>query len=250
MSEVLREKEIIMSQVDGPNNLQSAIKAIAALGGDAIKVDTQNELSRLTSIFNSGMLNGKKLSDEDKMYIQGLIVESGQSLAQVNDTGKEVNNEPLAEQVSENSQKDAIVENFKALDKDGDLKVSAKEYTDSIVAEYMNSGELPAGYDNIADYLNAKFEEFKRFAGDDVSMNIDEFRSMFEARLNAAKEAKEMQKPPTETVNTQSTKESTPEKNADGRAINPDHPNTEALPNTPVEQAVSTPDKTKDGEEI
>ena len=73
---------------------------------------------------------------------------------------------------------------------------------------------------------------------------------MFEARLNAAKEAKEMQKPPTETVNPPSTKKSTPEKNADVRAINPDHPNTEALLNTPVQQAASTPDKTKDGKEI
>ncbi len=241
MSEVLREKEIIMP-IDGTNRVQGPTPQFVAPGGNTGKGDNRN----------SSIFSGEKPSDADRTYPQGWTVEADQS-APVNDTGKGINNEPLAGQVSENSQKDAIVENFKALDKDGDLKVSAKEYTDSIVAEYMNSGELPAGYDNIADYLDAKFEEFKRFAGDDVSMNIDEFRSMFEARLNAAKEAKEakeMQKPPTETVNPPSTKKSTPEKNADGRAINPDHPNTEALPNTPVQQAASTPDKTKDGEEI
>lgn len=246
--------------IDGSNNVSNLVKRIAAQGGNVKKIDTESEIFKLSSLLSSSSLVGADLSDNEKLYIKGLVLEAEKSLSNesaevtAKDNKTPENNEvPEEGKAAEKKQADGVIERFKALDKDGDLKVSAKEYTDSIVAEYMSSGELPAGYDNIADYLDAKFEEFKRFAGDDVSMNIDEFRSMFEARLNAAKEAKEakeMQKPPTETVNTPSTKESTPEKNADGRAINPDHPNTEALPNTPVQQAASTPDKTKDGEEI
>ena len=88
-------------------------------------------------------------------------------------------------------QTDETVDVFKKLDKDGDLKVSAQEYTDNIVAEYMNNGgELPLGYNNIADFIADKFAEFKQFAGDDNSMNIDEFRSMVEARLTGSEASK------------------------------------------------------------
>lgn len=81
--------------------------------------------------------------------------------------------------------KEDIVGKFKQLDKDGDLKVSAQEYTDNIVEEYVRNGhQLPTEYGNIAEFIEAKYAEFKNFAGGDVSMNIDEFRNMIEVRLN------------------------------------------------------------------
>lgn len=87
------------------------------------------------------------------------------------------------------------VTQFKKLDRDGDLKVSAQEYTDNIVEDYVSNGhQLPSEYNNIAEFIDAKYAEFKKFAGKDVSMNIDEFRSMLEARLSTIDSKKEASK--------------------------------------------------------
>lgn len=133
------------------------------------------------TIFNGQQSNKPDVIEESSGFgIKGLSIERS---GQTESTGS-----------SNASQQGAAVENsndpvtrFKQLDKDGDLKVSAQEYTDSIVEEYVNNGHaLPSQYDNIADFINDKFKEFKKFAGKDVSMNIDEFRAMLEARLSEA----------------------------------------------------------------
>ena len=81
------------------------------------------------------------------------------------------------------SDKDAV-EQFKKMDTDGDLKVSAQEYTDNIVNDYVKNGnQLPTKYSNVAEFINDKYKEFKQYAGADVSMNIDEFRNMIIGRL-------------------------------------------------------------------
>lgn len=81
------------------------------------------------------------------------------------------------------SDKDAV-EQFKKMDTDGDLKVSAQEYTDNIVNDYVKNGhQLPTKYSNVAEFINDKYKEFKQYAGEDVSMNIDEFRNMIIGRL-------------------------------------------------------------------
>ena len=156
----------------------------------------------------SSLLANPNMSQQEKNYLKGLAVEAENSLkdepvakppaeepagqpaaqqAASNEPQQPIEKPPVQEEVAQDNtpKTDTTVERFKALDKDGDLKVSAQEYTDDIVAEYMeNGGKLPNGYSNIADYINDKFEEFKQFAGDDISMNIDEFRNMVEDRLN------------------------------------------------------------------
>ena len=133
------------------------------------------------AIFNGQQSNKPDVIEESSGFgIKGLSIERS---GQTESTGS-----------SNASQQGAAVENsndpvtrFKQLDKDGDLKVSAQEYTDSIVEDYVSNGHaLPSQYDNIADFINDKFKEFKKFAGKDVSMNIDEFRAMVEARLSEA----------------------------------------------------------------
>ena len=87
---------------------------------------------------------------------------------------------------------DDPVSQFKKLDRDGDLKVSAQEYTDNIVEEYVKNGhQLPSGYDNIAEFINAKYAEFLQYAGEDASMNIDEFQNMLIGRLTGTNEPKQ-----------------------------------------------------------
>ena len=89
------------------------------------------------------------------------------------------------------------VSQFKKLDKDGDLKVSAQEYTDNIVEEYVKNGhQLPSQYDNIAEFINDKYQEFLQYAGEDASMNIDEFRNMLIGRLTSTNASKPEQNTP------------------------------------------------------
>ena len=89
------------------------------------------------------------------------------------------------------------VSQFKKLDKDEDLKVSAQEYTDNIVEEYVkNNHQLPSQYDNIAEFINDKYQEFLQYAGEDASMNIDEFRNMLIGRLTNINASKPEQNTP------------------------------------------------------
>ena len=96
------------------------------------------------------------------------------------------------------------VSQFKKLDKDEDLKVSAQEYTDNIVEEYVkNNHQLPSQYDNIAEFINDKYQEFLQYAGEDASMNIDEFRNMLIGRLtniNNASKSETSSTPPDEPL--------------------------------------------------
>lgn len=129
------------------------------------------------AIFNGQQTNKPDTFEENSGFgIKGLSIER---TGQTESTGNVYQHGAAVENP------DDPVTQFKKLDKDGDLKVSAQEYTDSIVEEYVSNGhQLPSGYDNIAEFINAKYEEFKKFAGKDVSMNIDEFRAMLEARLS------------------------------------------------------------------
>ena len=131
------------------------------------------------AIFNGQRTNKPGAFEENSGFgIKGLSIER---TGQTESTGNVYQHGAAVENP------DDPVTQFKKLDKDGDLKVSAQEYTDSIVEEYVSNGhQLPSGYDNIAEFINAKYEEFKKFAGKDVSMNIDEFRAMVEARLSEA----------------------------------------------------------------
>lgn len=131
------------------------------------------------AIFNGQQTNKPGAFEENSGFgIKGLSIER---TGQTESTGNVYQHGAAVENP------DDPVTQFKKLDKDGDLKVSAQEYTDSIVEDYVSNGHaLPSQYDNIADFINDKFEEFKKFAGEDVSMNIDEFRAMLEGRLSEA----------------------------------------------------------------
>lgn len=78
---------------------------------------------------------------------------------------------------------DNIVDRFKQLDKDGDLKVSADEYIKDFIQDCWENGYGANPGQNFADIIAEKYAEFKRFAGEDVSMNIDEFREMVLAQM-------------------------------------------------------------------
>ncbi len=86
------------------------------------------------------------------------------------------------------AQEDPVVKNFKSLDKDGDLKVSADEYIKAFVKDCLENGYGTNIGQNFADLIAEKYADFKKYAGDDVSMNIDEFRSMVEAPLSIVEE--------------------------------------------------------------
>lgn len=158
------------------------------------------DLKALTNSYNDLKQKGAKMPDGVQKKFEGAILNGQQTnkpgAFEENSgfgiKGLSIERTGQTESTGNVYQHGAAVENpddpvtqFKKLDKDGDLKVSAQEYTDSIVEEYVSNGhQLPSGYDNIAEFINAKYEEFKKFAGKDVSMNIDEFRAMLEARLS------------------------------------------------------------------
>lgn len=90
---------------------------------------------------------------------------------------------------------DPVVDRFKQLDRDGDLKVSADEYIKDFIEDCLKNGYGAIPGQNFADIINEKYAEFKKYAGDDVSMNIDEFRAMVEARMNEVKNSETQKKP-------------------------------------------------------
>lgn len=86
-------------------------------------------------------------------------------------------------QLDQKNTSDNIVDRFKQLDKDGDLKVSADEYIKDFIQDCLENGYGANPGQNFADIIAEKYAEFKRFAGEDVSMNIDEFREMVLAQM-------------------------------------------------------------------
>ena len=97
---------------------------------------------------------------------------------------------------------DNPVSQFIELDKNCDLKVSANEYIENIMTDYLNNGgQLPGEYADVGEFINAKYAEFKKFAGDDVSMNIDEFKYMLFARASQQRLEKMYDVEPLEALN-------------------------------------------------
>lgn len=86
-------------------------------------------------------------------------------------------------QLDQKNTSDNIVDRFKQLDKDGDLKVSADEFIKDFIQDCLENGYGANPGQNFADIIAGKYAEFKRFAGEDVSMNIDEFREMVLAQM-------------------------------------------------------------------
>lgn len=91
--------------------------------------------------------------------------------------------------------KDDVVERFKLLDKDGDLRVSADEYINDFIDDCRSNGYGAKPGQNFANIIAEKYEEFKKFASEDVSMNIDEFRDMVKQRLNSIGELPRTRRP-------------------------------------------------------
>ena len=76
----------------------------------------------------------------------------------------------------EKSLTEIALEEFKKLDLDGNLKVSEQEFIDNVINNYVTTrDEYGARPTNIADYIQDKAEQFRKHAGDDNSMNIDEY---------------------------------------------------------------------------
>ena len=127
---------------------------------------------------------------------------------------------------------DDPVSQFKKLDKDGDLKVSAQEYTDNIVEEYVKNGhQLPSGYDNIAEFINAKYTEFLQYAGEDASMNIDEFRNMLIGRLTSINNASKSETSSTPPDDSSYTSEEVPPLTPPDEPLAPEDTTTPKQPN-------------------
>lgn len=109
----------------------------------------------------------------------------------------------LAEAFVTSGSSDDPVSQFKEIDKDGDLKITDTEYYLHLVDKYITNNpglQMPADYNNIGDFITAQFEEFKQFAGEDCSMNIDEFRDMLDAHLEQARKHKEQHKRDVEEI--------------------------------------------------
>lgn len=77
---------------------------------------------------------------------------------------------------AEKALKKLVLREFKRLDLDGDLKVSKQEFIDDVINDYVKVrdkyGIIPS---NIEDYIKDKAEQFRKHAGDDEPMNIDEY---------------------------------------------------------------------------
>lgn len=83
---------------------------------------------------------------------------------------------PTGEGPKEVSLEQLALEEFKRLDLDGNLKVSKQEFIDDVINNYVNIrdnyGQRPS---DIAAYIQERAEAFTKHAGDDESMNIDEY---------------------------------------------------------------------------
>lgn len=124
------------------------------------------------------------------------------------------------------------VSQFKKLDKDEDLKVSAQEYTDNIVEEYVKNGhQLPSQYDNIAEFINDKYQEFLNYAGEDASMNIDEFRNMLIGRLTSINNASKSETSSTPPDDSSYTSEEVPPLTPPDEPLAPEDTTTPKQPN-------------------
>lgn len=152
----------------GPIDFNAKTTA-ANLNRGGIKNDTnpQNSKEKIGSIFN-GIRS-----------LQATVSGSYEGTVSHTEVGKNPEKHDYGVQT-----KDDVVERFKQLDKDGDLKVSADEYINDFIDDCRSNGYGAKPGQNFADIIAEKYEEFKKFAGEDVSMNIDEFRNMVEERLN------------------------------------------------------------------
>ena len=178
-----------------PNLQNTSDKTQTTIWDKAANAAGQN-IANGASAGTTAVAKTGSVSDDVEMGVQGFTVEH----TSTNYENGVASGTTTYQHGEQKTNEEDPVSQFKKLDKDEDLKVSAQEYTDNIVEEYVkNNHQLPSQYDNIAEFINDKYQEFLQYAGEDASMNIDEFRNMLIGRLTNINASKPEQKTPPHT---------------------------------------------------